>query len=60
MSPTARTLRLSATVVTQSGERVQLKATATTRTFMDRLVERLYPDARMVSVIVKRTEALPC
>lgn len=60
MSAAAHPLNLRATVLTASGERVQLKAVATTRTFMDRLVERLYPDARMVSVIVKRAEALPC
>lgn len=60
MSAATQSLNLRATVLTASGERVQLKAVATTRTFMDRLVERLYPDARMVSVIVKRTEALPC
>lgn len=60
MSAATQALRLRATVVTQSGERVQIKAVAGTRTFMDRLVERLYPDARMVSVIVKRGEGLPC
>ena len=60
MSAATQSLNLRATVLTASGERVQLKAIATTRTFMDRLVERLYPDARMVSVIVKRAEALAC
>lgn len=57
MSAATQALRLRATVVTQDGERVNLTAIAPTRSAMDDLVAKAYPDARFVSTIVVREAA---
>jgi hypothetical protein len=52
-------IRVRATVITSNGERTRLDGVCRSRKDMDDLVERLYPDARMVSMLVHR-EATPC
>lgn len=55
----AERIQVRATVITESGERTRLDGICQSRNDMDDLIERLYPDARMVSLIVLR-EVLPC
>lgn len=57
MSTPTQRLRLRATVITSDGARVKLNAIAPTRTAMDDLVAKAYPDARFVSTIVVREVA---
>lgn len=50
--PRARLMR--ATVITDNGERIKLSAVAPSRASLDDLLDRTYPGARMVSIIVVR------
>lgn len=57
MTTTSKSLRLRATVITADGERIRLNAIALSRSAMDDLVAKAYPDARFVSTIVVREAA---
>lgn len=54
MSTPTQRLRLRATVVMASGERVRIDAVCPSRAALETVIEYAYPDARMVSIIVKR------
>lgn len=52
-------IHVKATVITATGERVRLDGVCARRSDMDTLIDRTYPDARRVSVIVVR-KGQPC
>lgn len=55
--PQSGRIQVRATVITSSRERIRLDGICRTRRDMDDLVERLYPDACMVSIMVRREVA---